>query len=187
MVERAAHNGFVVGSNPARPILKLLTFRHKRMDFNLKNYQIFKLKKYLKKNDFFFLFHSAKLSLNKWTSIEQNLKKLKLEYYKPLNRTTSKIFKSSIFENFSSIIGGFVLFVNSSNKNNELNLKHITKTLKPNFVLISVKLNNKIYSPAQLKGMKDLSYKKNVFNLHRSLNRYLKTSHVLTSKSKNSK
>ena len=157
------------------------------MDFNLKNYQIFKLKKYLKKNDFFFLFHSAKLNLNKWASVEQSLKKLRLEYYKPLNRITSKTLNSSIFKNFSSIIGGFILFVNSSHKSNELSLTRINKQLKSSFVLISIKLNNKIYSPVQLKGMVDLSYKKSVFNLHRSLDQYLKTSYLLTSSSKKSK
>ena len=187
MVERAAHDGFVVGSSPARPIFQFIYLPLNRMDFNLKNYQRFKLKKYFKNNDFFFVFHSAKLNLNKWTSVEQNLKKLQLKYYKPLNRITSKTLKHSIFKNFSSSIGGFVLFVNSSPENKDLSLKTILKILKSNFVLISVKLNNKIYSPAQLKGMNDLSYKKNVFNFYRSLDRHLKKSYVLTTDNKNSK
>ena len=152
------------------------------MDFNLKNYQIFKLKKYFKKNDLFFLFHSSKLNSTKWIDMEQTLKKLKLNYYKPLNGTALKTFKGSIYQNFSSIVAGFVLFVNSQYKTTQHELPEILKRLKPSFVLISVKLNNKIYSPAQLKGMKSLSYNKNMFNLYKSLDKHLKTSYVLTTK-----
>lgn len=152
------------------------------MDFNTKSYQIFKLKKYFKNNDFFLLFHSAKLNSVKWLNTEQNLKKLKLGYYKPLNRTSVKTLQNSIYKNFTSSIGGFVLFVNSLYKDTELNLQTIVKNLKPSFVLIGIKLNNKIYSTSQLKGMKDLSYKRNVFTLHQTLDKYLKTSYTLTNK-----
>lgn len=157
------------------------------MDFNFKSYQIVKFKKYLKNTDFFFLFHSSKLNLTRWTSIEQNLKKLKLNYYKPLNKTSIKTFKNSIFSNFSSSIGGFILFVNPNHKTTELNLQLINKVLKPSFTLISVKLNNKIYSTSQLKGLKELSYKKSVLNLHKVLDKHLKSSYVLTNNKKISK
>ena len=58
------------------------------MDFNSKNYQSVKLKKFFKSNDFFFWYHSAKLDLNQWIHTEQNLKKLKLNYSKALNGIT---------------------------------------------------------------------------------------------------
>lgn len=152
------------------------------MDLNSKDYQSIKLKKIFKTNDFFFLFHSAKLDLNQWIQTEQNLKKLKLNYSKALNGTTFKLFKSSIYKNLSPIIGGFVLFISSDFKTTELRLTSIKKELKPSFELISVKLNNKLYSTSQLKGLNMLSHRKNVFNLHRSLDRYLKTSYILTKK-----
>ena len=152
------------------------------MDFNLKDYQIFKLKKYFKNNNFFFLFHSAKLNLNQWTITEQNLKKLKLNYYKTLNGTTLKTLKNSIYRNTSSVISSFVVFINPKFKTTEFDLDLLVKNLKPSFSLISLKLNNKIYSPAQLKGIKSLSYKKNMFNLHKSLDKHLKTSYRLTNK-----
>nr|AEP20726.1 ORF138 [Kryptoperidinium foliaceum endosymbiont] len=130
------------------------------MDFNSKTYQAVKLKKYLKNNGLFFLFHSTKLSSIKWTVIEQNLKKLKLSYHKPLNKTTIKTFKSSIYKNFGSNIAGFLLFINSRYKTTALSLSSIIKSLKPSFILTSVKLNNKIYSTTQIKGLNELSYKK---------------------------
>jgi len=152
------------------------------MDFNLKDYQIFKLKKYFKNNGFFFLFHSAKLSLNQWITVEQELKKLKLNYYKTLNGTTLKTFEKSIYKNSRPVITNFVIFIDSKFKTTEFDLEKLTKDLKPSFSLVALKLNNKIYSSAQLKGVKSLSYKKNMFNLHRSLDQHLKTSYRLTNK-----
>jgi len=157
------------------------------MDFNLKNYQIVKLKKYFKNNDLFFVYQSVKLSLTKWTQTEQNLKKLRLSYYKPLNRTTAKTFQNSVYKKFSSLIGGFILLITTDSKVSKLNLESIIKNLRPSFNLVSVKLNNKIYSLSQLKDMKDLSYKKSVFNLHKTLDKHLKTTYLLTSKKKISK
>nr|BBC77757.1 hypothetical protein [Nitzschia sp. NIES-3581] len=156
------------------------------MDFNFKTYQIVKLKKYFKTNNLFFLFHSAKLNLTKWSLIEQNLKKLKLNYYKPLNKTTVKTFKSSIYKNFDSNIVGFILFISPNYKTMELNLQSLIKSLK-SFSFVSLKLNNKIYSVSQLKGLNDLSYKKSAFNFYKVLDKQLKTSYVLTNKKKNSK
>ena len=117
----------------------------------------------------------------------QLAQKLKLEYYKPLNRVTLTTFINSIYRNFSSNIGGFIIFLNSRYKSSQFNLESIIKSLKPSFVLIGVKLNNKIYSISQLKGMKNLSYKQNVFVFHRTLDKYLKTSYVLTNKKRVSK
>jgi hypothetical protein len=152
------------------------------MDFNSKNYQSVKLKKFFKINDFFFLFHSAKLDLNQWIQTEQHLKKLKLKYSKALNGSSLKLFKNSIYKNLSPVIGGFVLFLIPNYKTTEFKLNSVNKELKPSFELISIKLNNKLYGISQLKGLNSLSHKKNVFNLHRSLERYLKTSYILTKK-----
>merc|ERR1712194_20417 len=129
LVERAAHDSFVVGSNPAK-----LSFK---MDFNSKNYQNVKLKKKFQTNSFFFLFHSAKLDLNQWLQTEQNLKKLKLNYSKTLNGITLKLFENSIFKNLSLTICNFVLFVNPNFKTTQLQFSSVKKNLKPSFKLIS--------------------------------------------------
>lgn len=152
------------------------------MDFSSKNYQSIKLKKFFKTNNFFLWFHCAKLDLNQWTHTEQNLKKLKLNHLKALNGIASKLFENSIFENLRPAIRSFVSSVNPNFKTTELRFNSIKKDLKPSFELILVKLNNKIYSPAQLKGLDDFSYRKNVFNLYESLDQQLKRSYVLTKK-----
>ena len=157
LVERAAHDGFVVGSNPARPISYIKYYFY--MDFNSKDYQSIKLKKFFKTNDFFFLFHSGKLNLNQWIQTEQNLKKLKLKYFKILNGPTLKLFKSSIYQNLSPVICSFIIFIHSNFKTTKLQLRSVKKNLKPSFELISIKLNNKIYSTSQLKGLNSFSYR----------------------------
>ena len=187
MVERAAHNGFVVGSNPARPKKFYFKFKllYTKMYFNLKNYQVLKLKNYFKNKSLFVIFHCAKLNLKGWIKTEQKLKKLNLKYYKPLNKVTLKNLKNSVYSNYSSIINGFILFVsfetNKKDSNETLhNLNELEKNLKPLFINVSLKLNNKFYSPKQLEKLQSLNYKDNMFKLHKVLNKSLKTSFVLT-------
>ena len=153
------------------------------MDFNLKNYRVFKVKTYFKKCNFFFFFHSIKVISNEWVAIEQYLKKLKLKYYKIFNGTTRKTIDNSIYKNFSKLISGTILFVEPQFKTTVLNLNLLEKELKPLFALLSIKLNDKIYSVEQLKNFKVFS-KKNMFNLHRSLDQHLKTSYRLTNNKK---
>jgi len=150
------------------------------MKFNFKSYQIFKLKKYFKNQGLFFIFQSVKLNLTKWVEVEQNLKKLKLNYFKPLNKTTVKSYNDSIYKNFSSSINGFNLFISIRDKKTEFNTQFTLKALSSLFVLTGIKLNNKIYSPSQLKTLKELSYKKKMYTLHNTLDKYLKKSYVLT-------
>lgn len=157
------------------------------MDFKFKAYQKVKLKKYFKNNELSLLFHSTKLNLTKWMIIEQNLKRLKLSYYKPLNKITAKILKNSIFKNVSSNIVGFILFVKARYKSTNLNLPYLIKNLKSSFTLVSFKLNNKIYSNTQVKGLHDLSYRKSVFSLYKVLDKHLKASYILTNKKITSK
>jgi hypothetical protein len=157
------------------------------MDFNLKSYRVLKVKNYLKNCDFFFFFHSAKLTSNEWISIEQDLKKLKLKYYKVFNGTTLETINNSVYKNFNQIICGIVLFIEPRFKLTALELDVIKKTLKHLFALLSVKLNNKIYAIEQLKGLKTFSYKQNMFNFYRSLEKGLKSTYVLTDNKSSSK
>jgi hypothetical protein len=150
--------------------------------FQLKKLSKSFLKKFFKTNTFFFWFHSAKLNLNQWIYLEQNLKKLKLSHSKVLNTITSKLFQNSIFENLRPAIRSFVSFVIPNFKTTELRFSSMKKNFKPSFELILIKLNNKIYAPSQLKGLNTFSYRKNMFNLYESLDQHLKTSYTLTKK-----
>jgi len=150
------------------------------MHFHLKMYQILKVKNYMKNHSFFFIFHSAKLRSNEWIYIEQKLKKLKLTCYKTFNGTTIKTFDNSIFENFKTMLCGIILFVKPRFKTNTINFFQLKKEFKNFFKLISIKLNNKIYSTNLLNKLNTFSYKQNVFNFYKCFDKYLKTTHILT-------
>ena len=176
MVEHAAHNGLVVGSSPTRPILKI---KHLIMDYNLKKYQILKLKKYFKNNNFFFILHSSKINSKEWIQIEQKIKKLKLKYYKIFNGTASKIIDNSIYANYTQVISSLIVFIKPTFKSTEIKLKILEKELKSLFILLSVKLNNKIYFISQVSSINSFSYKQNVFDLYKVLEKSLKVPYTL--------
>jgi hypothetical protein len=149
------------------------------MDFNLKKYRVLKVKKKLKKSELIFFFNSAKIKSNKWIKIEKQLKKLKLKYYQIFNNTTLKTIKNSIYININQIFSGVILLIKPIHKSTPIELKLIKKILD-SFVLLIVKLNNKIYLTTQLKNLNTLSYKKTVFNFHNNLEKCLKTTNRLT-------
>jgi hypothetical protein len=150
------------------------------MDFNLKKYRVLKIKKDFKKSELIFFFNSAKIKSNKWIKTEKQLKKLKLEYYQIFNNTTLKTIKNSIYANINQLVSGVILLIKPIYKTTQLELKAINKFLDSLFLLLVVKLNNKIYTTTQLKNFNLLSYKKTVFNFYGNLERCLKTTNKLT-------
>ena len=150
------------------------------MDFNSKKYKIIKTKKYFKNNNLFFFFNSTKLKSSEWLLIEQELKKLKLKYYRILNGTALKTVGNSIFKNYSSLISGVVILIKPRLKSTLFNLNNLQKELKSLFSLVSVKLNNKIYSIKQLENFNQFSYKQNMFSFYQTLERYSKITYTIS-------
>ncbi len=151
------------------------------MDLNFKNYKINKTKNFIKNNKFFFFFHSAKLNSKEWLVVEQELKILKLNYYKIYNSATLKIFHNSIYKNFNNIICGIILIIKPNFKSSLINLNLLEKKkLKEIFLLLSIKLNNKIYLSSQLNELNIFSYKQNLFYLYKTLEKHSKITYILT-------
>ena len=148
------------------------------MDYNLKNYQILKTKKYFKNNNFFFIYHSSKLNSKDWIKIEQKIKKLKLKHYKIFNGTTIKIIQESIYKNYSKSISGLILVIKPKFKSTEIKLLELKKELKILFVLLSIKVNNKIYFVSQISDIETFSYKKEVLKLYKILEKSTKISNI---------
>ena len=152
------------------------------MHFTLKNYQKLKLKNYFKNNSLFIFLNTSKLKTKEWVKVEQKFKKLGFKYYKLLNKITLKELENSIFVNHSSLINSSVLVINFENQSSEklsANFKKFKHYFKNSFILISLKLNNKIYISKQVSNLQELSYKKNIFMLDRTLIRLIKSSYVL--------
>ena len=147
------------------------------MKFTLKKYQIFKLKTYFKEKDFL-IFHCAKLNLKQWMVMEQQLKKLKLKYYKPFNGVSLKIFNNSTHKNFSYLISGPILIVEYNSKLAISDLFIILKMLEPDFVLLSIKLNNNIYTSSSVEKLKTLNYKSNKGNFCHIMDNLISVSYL---------
>lgn len=155
------------------------------MDYNkktLKKYQTIKINSYIKINTFLLFFQSNKSKNISWKKNEQTLKKLKLTYYKTINKIVLRKFKNSIYKNFTTLISGVILLVTTTDKKRFEKFEKIKKTLQSNFSLISVKLNNKIYSVNELQKISYLSHTQNLFIFYQSLERFLKVNYVFCNK-----
>ena len=67
-------------------------------------------------------------------------------------------------------------------KSTKLDIKTLNKKLDNLFIILLIKLNNKIYITSQFKNLKEFSYQTSIFNFNRNLNRYLKSTYKLTQK-----
>lgn len=151
------------------------------MHFTLKNYQTLKFKNYFKNQSLFLMYHCAKLNSKEWSKTDQKLIDLKLNYCKPLNKVILKELKNSIYVNYSPIINSSLMIITF---NKMPNLTKLNNTLKPFFVNVCLKLNNKFYSIQQIDKFQSLSYTKNLLKCHKGSNKFFKFSHILVRKSK---
>ena len=142
------------------------------MEFELKTYKVFKIKYYLKKNNLFFFYTTTSLDLQNWLPVEQTLKKSNLNYYRLFNTLAIKTIKASIYKNFKQLIHSVTMFVNPQ-PTISLKLK-ILVNLEKILTLLSIKLNNKIYSISQLENLIFLNYNFNILQLYQFFIIYLK-------------
>ena len=179
MAERTAHNGLVVGSNPAKPKnfinFTKVKYINKKMNNELKNYKLYKVKYFLKNPPLILFFHTLNLKSVNWLKIEQDLLNFNLKYYKIQNTLTKYAVTNSIFLNLVSILNGSLCFIYPKDLN-KLN-NDVQKLLKINKTMpvLGLKLNKNIYSAFQLSNLSTLNYKKNIIVLNKTFKMYLKT------------
>jgi len=133
------------------------------MKFKLKTYKVFKTKYYLKQNKLFFFYAATSLSIKNWLAIEQTLKKSNLNYYRLSNTLAIKTIKTSVYTNFKQLIHSLTMLVDPGPKT-ILKLKKLIN-LEKVLTLLSVKLNNRIYSISQLKNLNSLDYNQTILRL----------------------
>lgn len=122
-----------------------------------KNYQNIKIKNYLKNSSLLLFSNGINQNSKNQILLKQELKKLKITYYKIYNKLTIKIFKTSIYKNLAKIIYSPVFFLTLKQKNfNILTTKYL-EALK--FSILGIKLNKKIYLIKQIKNIKSTNYK----------------------------
>jgi len=126
------------------------------MKFTFKEYKTLKTKKYLKDNKLFFFFNGINQNSRNWIKTEQGLKNINFNYYKIFNKTSTKIFENSIFQNSKPIISGITFFIKPSENNSLVSKKNLLNL--DMFIFLGLKMNNKIYSPNQIKQIYSLNY-----------------------------
>ena len=129
------------------------------MHFKFRDYQFLKTKKHLK-SKFLIFSNGVNQTSKNWLTIEQSLSDCNLNYYKIYNKIALKVFKNSLYKNTDNIVKGAFFFLKLKNALLVLNKQKLFKSLEATFfTLLSIKLNNKIYSAIQVKNMKSLNYK----------------------------
>ena len=129
------------------------------MKFTAKNYKINKAKNYIKTSNILFFFNGVNKNSNDWIHTEQNLKKINFQYYKVFNKTTKKTFSDSIYNKANNTINGITYFIKPETTTKNLLKNTIVKDLKLLlFILLAVKLNNKLYSANQLNKNNSFNY-----------------------------
>src|SRR6476620_8642663 len=132
------------------------------MKFSAKNYKINKTKNYIQTNNILFFFNGVNKNSNDWIHTEQNLKKINFKYYKVFNKTTKKALNDSIYNRASNTINGITFFIKTETIKKNLLKTTIVKDLKLLlFILLTIKLNNKLYSANQLNKNNSLNYMDN--------------------------
>jgi hypothetical protein len=152
------------------------------MHFEFRDYQFSKIKQYLK-NEFLLFSNGANQNSRNWLAVEQGLHRFELKYYKVYNKIALKVLKNSIYKNIHQIIRGTFFFLKLNNSSISISKNILFKNLEPIFfTLLSIKLNNKIYSIAQIKNIKSLKYKNNIKIFYQFLLTDLKSVYKIASK-----
>lgn len=156
------------------------------MHFEFRNYQLSRTKQYLK-NKFLLFSNGANQNSQNWLTVEQGLSSSKLKYYKIYNKIALKVLNHSIYKNIQQLVQGTFFFLQlNKNKTAFLNKKKLFKNLETIFFkLVSIKLNNKIYSIAQIKNIKSFKYKNNIALLYQFFLVNLKSQYVMLYNKKN--
>lgn len=151
------------------------------MHFEFRNYQLLKTKQCLK-NKLLLFSNGANQNSQNWLTIEQGLVNSKLKYYKIYNKIALKVLKHSRYRNIQQMVQGtfFFLKFNETITQSFITKKKLFKNLESIFFkLLSLKLNNKIYSIAQIKTIKSLKYKNNIALLYQFFLANLKCQYTL--------
>ena len=141
------------------------------MNFNLKAYKLLKTKTFIENNSLVLIFNKLNMDIKGESQIFLN----NYQSYLIRSKLTKKILKNSILCNLGFLINGTVVLIvlkKKKIKKEDFNLNFLTE-LKTQSLFIGLKLNNKLYSSAQLRKAKTLNYNKNIKNLHNILNFYL--------------
>ena len=129
------------------------------MKLNSKEYKFKKIENYIKNNKLIFFTTIVNIKPN------SNLKSFFIN-----NAYLKRVLANSIYNKLKITVNGINNLLVLKKKNFDY-FSFLKKSLNAEneSVLIALKINNKIYSPTQLKTLKSLNYSKNIFYFYNSL------------------
>jgi len=141
------------------------------VDLNLKTYKQHQIKKKFQKLNLLFFLYNPLLNSNYGIKFEQELTDLSLKHYHITNKLIIQTIRNSIFANLTVIIHCSIILLYC---NSLLIFKQLQNI--DSLFLLSLKLNNKIYSKKQLENFKKVSYVDNIFILYNFIKRFTQLS-----------
>jgi hypothetical protein len=132
------------------------------MKLNTKEYQKIKTKEYLKKNRLFFFLNGVNRNSNDWRKTEQSLVAMGFMFLKSFNKITNKELKNSTFKNLKEIVNGPTFLIKPKATAQLFRDVLLSKFCPLLFILIAIKINNKIYPLIVLKkNQNEINYTNN--------------------------
>ena len=129
------------------------------MEFSSKDYKTSKTKQYIKTTKLFFFFTGIDKNSNDWILMEQNLNNLKFKYYKIFNKVTTQTLQNSTYNNVKPVINGVTFLIKPTLESQLLSKQVLINSFESLFfVILTLKLNNRIYSTKILRNMSSLEY-----------------------------
>jgi len=158
------------------------------MKIKTKEYQKIKTKEYLKKNRLFFFLNGVNRNSNDWRKTEQSLVAMGFMFFKSFNKITDKELKNSIFKNLKEIVNGPTFLIKpkaTAQLSRDVLLSKFCPLL---FILLAIKINNKIYPLIVLKkNQNEINYTRNALLFYQFNVTHLKRHTKLISKDNYSK
>ena len=149
------------------------------MEITIKKYKYLKIKRYFKNSNFFLIYNG--INVKNFIIMDQKLKKLDLEYYKIYNKLTKKVLKNSIYKNYHSLTNSLIIIIKPKSKFTNLILNDFLN-LDDSLNLLTIKMNNKIYTVSKLNSSLQLNYKNDNLILMKVLKSQLKLPYNLMQK-----
>ena len=159
-VERTAHNGLVVGSNPTKP-------NNIRMKLTIKTYKYLKMKKCFKKANLIYILNT--LTEKNEIYITQKLKRFEVNHFRLYNALAKLMLRESIHQNYISLVTGFVMIALPEARTNQKPQLFTSEILTLN----GLKMNNKIYSTKQLSLCNNFKYRETLLRLAKTFRKSL--------------
>lgn len=144
VVERTAHDGSVVGSNPTRLILKIITMKSK---LRVNKYKINLIKKLLEKETFF-LFQTTNLSNNSFKELKSIFIKKNLNSFKISTKLVQILIKNSKLKNILNLVEGPILFSCYNKPALNYDIESLLK-IHENLVFLGLKDKKRVHSVSQ--------------------------------------